>query len=132
MAQPLPEEPADADRPADVPRADARPADQPRVPERNAAPEAANSTSPVDHRLYAPHSEGWAAHIKANWDKDYCFLKKTGEDFFHLLQNGEIYVQRGTEKYCLNCALKLHILTEDRLHWQHRPRHPPPQPLDDL
>ena len=55
-----------------------------------------------------------------------------GEDYFHLLQNGEIYVQRGTEKYCLNCALKMHVLSEDRLHWQHRANRPSPPAIEPL
>ena len=75
---------------------------------------------PPDARLYAHAPEGWEAHIKQGWDKDYCFAKAPGEDWFHLLMSGEIYLQHGTEKYCLNCALRRGILTTDRLYWQHQ------------
>lgn len=76
---------------------------------------------PPDARLYLPRQEGWQAHIKRSWQKEYCYLKNPGEDYFHLLISGEIYLQRGEEKYCLNCALRHGILTRDRLYWQRLP-----------
>jgi hypothetical protein len=71
-----------------------------------------------DIRLYLAQPEGWSAHVKHNWDKEYCFHKNPGEDFFHLLMHGEIYVQHEEEKYCLECALRNGIVTHDRLSWQ--------------
>lgn len=82
--------------------------------------------APPDARVYVPMPEGWQARIKQGWEKDYCFAKNPGEDWFHLLLNGEVYVQHGDEKYCLNCALRRGILTHDRLYWQHRARTSPP------
>jgi hypothetical protein len=71
-----------------------------------------------DVRLYLPDAEGWSAHVKQSWDKEYCFQKKPGEDFFHLLMHGEVYLQNGDEKFCLWCALRRGIVTHDRLNWQ--------------
>jgi hypothetical protein len=73
----------------------------------------------ADARLYVRLPEGWTAHIKNGWDKDYCYAQKPGDDFFHLLLSGEIFVQHGHDKYCLECALRMGILTRDRLHWKH-------------
>ncbi|HVW03214.1 MAG TPA: hypothetical protein VHB77_22825 [Planctomycetaceae bacterium] len=70
-----------------------------------------------DLRLYAPE-DGWKAHIKRGWDNDYCYAAYPGQDYFHLLLNGEIFIQRGDEKYCLNCAVRLGYLTANRLYWQ--------------
>lgn len=75
-----------------------------------------------DPRLYAPYPEGTEAHIKHGWEKEYCFLQNPGEDHFHLLINGEIFIQRANEKYCLRCALRHGLLTTDRLNWQHGPK----------
>jgi len=72
----------------------------------------------ADTRLYLPDSEGWEAGIKRDWESEYCFSANPGEDFFHSLLNGEIYLQRGNEKYCLNCAIRLEIVTTDRGFWQ--------------
>jgi len=78
----------------------------------------AHDTSATDHRLYVPEHEGWEARLKRSWDNEYCYSANPGEDYFHLLLNGEIYLQRGDEKYCLNCALRQGILTTNRLYWQ--------------
>jgi hypothetical protein len=73
-----------------------------------------------DERLYVPDHDEWEIHIKRDSERLFCYSKLPGEDWFHLLLNGEIYVSRQYEKYCLRCALRLGFLTEDRLFWQHR------------
>ena len=71
-------------------------------------------------RLYVKFPEGWSARVKHGWDKEYCYAQNPDEEYFHLLLDGEIYLERDNEKYCLNCALRREIITRDRLHWQHR------------
>ncbi|MEI8380305.1 MAG: hypothetical protein WCJ09_09265 [Planctomycetota bacterium] len=80
----------------------------------------ANGDPILDTRLYVPDNEDWDVHIKRDSDRLYCYSKHPGQDWFHLLLNGEIYVSRQHEKYCLRCALRMGFLTEDRLFWQHR------------
>ena len=81
-------------------------------------------TPPVDPipdtRLYVPDHEDWDVHIKRDSERYFCYSKHPGEDWFHLILNGEIYVSHQHEKYCLRCALRMGSLTEDRLFWQHR------------
>jgi hypothetical protein len=79
------------------------------------------STAQSEARLYVPDHEGWLAAIKRDWNKEYCFAQNPGEDFYHLLLSGEIYLQRGAEKYCLNCALRHGVLSRDRTYWQKGP-----------
>src|SRR3974390_677153 len=71
-----------------------------------------------DARLYLPDHDGWEAVIKRDWNKEYCFSQNPGENFYHLLLSGEIYLQRGGEKYCLNCAMRHGVLTRERTFWQ--------------
>lgn len=71
-----------------------------------------------DDRLYVPHPEGWTANIKRSSDKEYCYFKSPGEEYFHLLVIGEIYVERNGERLCLNCALRHAELTRNRTHWK--------------
>jgi hypothetical protein len=71
-----------------------------------------------DTRIYVPEHQGWTAAIKHGWTKEYCFLQNPGEDFYHLLVSGEIYLQRGTEKYCLSCSLRHGFATRERSYWQ--------------
>jgi hypothetical protein len=77
-----------------------------------------------DERRYVPYPEGWQARIKQGFEKEYCFSKNPGEEFFHLLMGGEIYLQHGSERYCLNCAVRHGITTPDRMFWQHPPNKP--------
>jgi hypothetical protein len=79
------------------------------------------STAQSEARLYVPEHDGWTAVIKHDWNKEYCFAQNPGEDYYHLLLCGEICLQRGSEKYCLNCAMRHGILTRDRTYWQKGP-----------
>ena len=72
-------------------------------------------------RLYVAQRVGWEAHIKRTAEKEYCYLQSSGDEHFHLLMGGEIYLQRGDEKFCLDCALRHGYITTDRLHWQRGP-----------
>jgi hypothetical protein len=94
------------------------------------APVAAASTPPTplpDARLYVPNQEGWEAKIKLDTERVYCYAKLPGEEYFHLILNGEIFLQGEIEKYCLRCALRIGVATQDRLFWQNRvgKRRPP-------
>lgn len=73
-----------------------------------------------DTRLYVPDNEEWDVRIKRDSERIYCYSKQPGQDWFHLILSGEIYVARQHERYCLRCALRLNFLTQDRLFWQHR------------
>lgn len=72
----------------------------------------------TDRRLYVPVPEGWEVRIKTGI-QDYCQHRIPGEDGFHLILIGELYLQFGKEKVCLNCAHRHGVLTDDRLFWQH-------------
>jgi hypothetical protein len=80
-------------------------------------------------RLYVPDHEGWAAAIKRDWTKEYCFSQNPGENHYHLLLSGEIYLERAGEKYCLNCAMRHGVITTDRTFWQKGPSSVPDTPL---
>lgn len=71
----------------------------------------------VDRRLYFPDSEGWEFRVKSG-PRDYCSHRNPGEEWFHLLLDGELFLQFGEEKICLNCAVRSGLLTDDRLYWQ--------------
>lgn len=74
----------------------------------------------TDHRLYLVSPEDCEVVAKRTWEKEYCYSKAEGEDHFHLLQQGELYLRCNNEKLCLNCALKRELLTTNRQHWQRR------------
>ena len=71
-----------------------------------------------DGRLYARAMRDWRAVIKTDFAKQYCHLKMPGEDYYHLLTGGELYLDNGESKLCLNCAARSGVLTADRFHWR--------------
>ena len=71
----------------------------------------------LDRRLYLPAAEGWQVRVKSG-PREYCYYQSPGEDWFHTLVDGELFLQNGEEKICLNCALRRGVLTTDRLFWQ--------------
>lgn len=73
---------------------------------------------PEDRRLYVPYPDGWTVHIKTDGFREYCHFKAPGEDYFHLLLQGEIHLQYNDAKFCLNCASRYAHVTDDRLFWQ--------------
>ena len=72
----------------------------------------------ADHRIYVPHNDGWTAVVKPNSIKEYCYYRNPGDEHFHMLMVGEVYLARGDEKVCLNCAIRQGLVSTDRLHWQ--------------
>ena len=75
-----------------------------------------------DGRLYVRGVRNWRAAVKTDFSKQYCHLKTPGEDYYHLLTGGELYLDDGEAKLCLNCAVRSGVLTADRFHWRREPK----------
>lgn len=75
-----------------------------------------------DARLYVPinETENNIVSVKTSPSKEYCFSKFPGQDHFHMLMHGEVYVTNGHDMYCVECGLRHGFLTRDRVNWQHQ------------
>ena len=72
-----------------------------------------------DARLYLPGwKEGWQVRVKTTWEREYCFAMNPDEEFHHLLMAGELYVEFDEEKFCLECARRRGVISDDRLYWK--------------
>lgn len=94
----------------------------------------AASGTEMDRRLYFPDAEGWTLGVKSG-PREYCSHRNPGEEWFHLLLDGELFLAFGEEKLCLNCAFRSGLLTDDRLFWQkghRRQRIFPPSKTDPV
>jgi hypothetical protein len=56
-------------------------------------------------RLFLVES-GWRINIKTDSSRAFCFMMAPGQDFYHGLLDGEIYLQRGEQRFCLACAIR--------------------------
>jgi hypothetical protein len=47
---------------------------------------------------------GWRVAVKRDSQREFCFMVTPGQDHYHRLAAGEVYLYRGDEKVCLPCA----------------------------
>lgn len=62
-----------------------------------------NQEEPTLPRVFL-REQGWRVGYKIGSDKVFCYQMTPGEDHYHRLMDGEIYVFHGEEKLCLPCA----------------------------
>jgi hypothetical protein len=56
---------------------------------------------------------GWQVRMKVGSLREFCFSTAPGQDHYHRLVDGEIYLQHGDEKFCLPCADRLGLLARE-------------------
>ncbi|HKI17139.1 MAG TPA: hypothetical protein VKA15_04640 [Isosphaeraceae bacterium] len=56
-------------------------------------------------RLFLLES-GWRISIKTDSQRAFCFMMAPGQDFYHGLLDGEVFVQRGEQRFCIACAIR--------------------------
>jgi hypothetical protein len=49
---------------------------------------------------------GWSAGVKTGSHREHCHMIAPGQDFYHRLGDGEVYLYQGSEKLCLSCAFR--------------------------
>ncbi len=49
---------------------------------------------------------GWNVGMKTGSHRELCHMMAPGQDFYHRLGDGEVFVQQNTEKLCLSCAFR--------------------------
>jgi hypothetical protein len=57
----------------------------------------------VPRRLFL-HEPGWRIARKVGSTREFCYVMAPGQDYYHRLYDGEIYLQHGDERLCLACA----------------------------
>ena len=56
-------------------------------------------------RLFLRES-GWTVRLKPGSEREFCHQMAPGQDFYHRLAAGEVYLVRGDEKLCIPCAAR--------------------------
>ena len=59
------------------------------LPGISSRPVTSDTEPVVDSRLYIPDNQDWGVEIKRDSDRIYCYSKNPGQDWFHLILNGE-------------------------------------------
>ena len=63
------------------------------------------SEPPAPRRMFV-FERGWSVGMKTGSHRELCHMMAPGQDFYHRLGDGEVYVHQGTEKLCLSCAFR--------------------------
>ncbi len=56
---------------------------------------------------------GWRITRKASSEREFCYQIAPGQDYYHRLLDGEIYLFKADEKLCLPCAARRGLLAQD-------------------
>ena len=59
--------------------------------------------SSMPKRLFV-FEPGWRVSLKVGSERVFCYSMAPGQDYYHRLLDGEIYVFHDTERLCLACA----------------------------
>lgn len=63
--------------------------------------------SPPQLYVFEP---GWRVSIKRGSHRKFCFMMAPGQDYYHRLLDGELYLHHGDERLCLRCATRRGII----------------------
>jgi hypothetical protein len=56
---------------------------------------------------------GWRIGVKTGSDREFCYMMMPGQDFYHRLLDGEVFLHRHEEKLCLACATRRGLLLSE-------------------
>jgi len=74
------------------------------------SPPIENTTSRVSpSRLYV-FEPGWRVSIKRGSHREFCYMMAPGQNYYHRLLDGELFLHHGDERLCLSCAVRRGIV----------------------
>jgi hypothetical protein len=50
------------------------------------------------------YESGWRVGVKTGSTRELCYMMAPGQDFYHRLNDGEVFLVRDGERLCLACA----------------------------
>jgi hypothetical protein len=62
------------------------------------------------HRLFL-HEPGWRIALKVGSDREFCYVMAPGQDYYHRLLDGEVFLHNNEERLCLACAERRGLLS---------------------
>jgi hypothetical protein len=63
----------------------------------------------LTHRMFLSEA-GWRIGVKSGSDREFCYMMMPGQDFYHRLLDGELFLHRNEEKLCMACASRRGLL----------------------
>jgi hypothetical protein len=69
-----------------------------------------NEKAPEAHRLFL-HEPGWRVSLKVGSERDFCYAMAPGDDHYHRMLDGEVFLHNAEERLCLACAERRGLLS---------------------
>jgi hypothetical protein len=54
---------------------------------------------------------GWRVGVKSGSTRELCYMIAPGQDYYHRLLDGEVFLVRDGEKLCLSCATRRGLIS---------------------
>lgn len=54
---------------------------------------------------------GWRIGVKTGSTREHCYMMAPGQDYYHRLLDGEIFLVRDDERLCLRCASRRGLIS---------------------
>ena len=64
----------------------------------------------IPKRMYL-FETGWRVGVKHGSTREFCHMTAPGQDFYHRLLDGEIYLTRERERLCFSCASRRGLIS---------------------
>lgn len=68
--------------------------------------------NPEPRRLFVREA-GWQVGHKTDSMREFCYMTAPGQDFYHRLDAGELFLYRGDERLCIPCAERRGLLAHE-------------------
>ncbi len=56
---------------------------------------------------------GWRVFVKVGSDREFCYNRAPGQDYYHRLLDGEVFLHRADEKLCVACASRRGLIASE-------------------
>jgi hypothetical protein len=56
---------------------------------------------------------GWRVLVKVGSDREFCYNRAPGQDYYHRLLDGEVFLHRADEKLCVACASRRGLIASE-------------------
>lgn len=72
------------------------------------------TSSAVDRPLrFFLHEPGWRIGLKVGSEREFCYMMAPGEEGYHRISSGELYIFNSDERLCFACAQRRGVLTHE-------------------
>jgi hypothetical protein len=75
-------------------------------------PEPSSARSADFHRMFL-HEPGWQVALKVGSVREFCYVIAPGDDHYHRLLDGEIFLFSSEERICCACAERRGLLSRE-------------------